>query len=79
MEAGKELFNQFKESMLNEQAKAAAEKESKIIAGLMADVTDHRGNFIRKGLTYEEAKAWVITNYEIERKRLEKRQSKLGR
>ncbi|MCK9574595.1 MAG: hypothetical protein WC979_01680 [Candidatus Pacearchaeota archaeon] len=77
MEMGKQLNLQFKESVINEQDKQAVEKEAKILRELMADVVDHKGNFIRKGKTYEEAKAFVLHNYEIERKRLEKQAAKI--
>lgn len=72
IEAGKQLHKQFTEAVLNNQAKAAAEKESEMMKSLMADKLDNKGNIIRKGMTYEEARDFIIRNYEIERKRAEK-------
>lgn len=79
MEAGRELFNQFKEQMINNQEKEAAEREARVIQSFMADTLDSKGNVIRKGMTYEEAKAIVIRNYEIERKRLQKKADKIAK
>lgn len=72
MEAGKQIHLQFTEDMLNVQEKADAEREAQIIQNMMKDEVDRFGNVIRKGKTYEEAKAVVLKNYEIQKKRLEK-------
>lgn len=72
IKAGKQIHEQYTELVLNAQAKAASEKESEIMKHLMEDTFDKNGNIIRKGLTYDEAKAFIIRNYELERKRAEK-------
>ena len=72
IEAGKQLHEQFTESVLNAQAKEASEKESEMMKSLMTDKLDNKGNVIRKGMTYEEARDFIIRNYEIKRKRAEK-------
>lgn len=76
LEAGKQIHQQFTENVLNEQEKQAAERESKIMSNLMSDTLDKKGNVIKKGMTYEEAKAFVLRNYEIERVRLLKKVKK---
>lgn len=70
--AGKQIHQTFTEYVLNEQEKQAAERESEQMKGLMKDLFDTKGNLIKKGMTYEEAKAFVLHNYEIERKRAQK-------
>lgn len=72
MTAGKVIHTQYIENMINEQEKADAKKEKDMINDLMRDVCDKNGNIIRKGKSYEEAKAMILRNYEIEQKRLKK-------
>ena len=63
--AGKALQNQWNEEVARMQNEAAAEKEASIIQKL-----------VEEGKTYEEAKAFLQEQYDIERKRLEKKAKK---
>lgn len=66
--AGKALHNQFSQEVARQQEEAAAEKEAEILKSCM-----------EKGMTEEEAKAFLKEQYELQRKQIEKKKRKEGK